>query len=82
MRIRDNGQSADIISRFDYKPFGEKMPVTPPLPGVIEPMPQRLGFISKEQDRESHLADHGVRKYDYDLGRFTSTDVLFEKYPG
>jgi RHS repeat-associated protein len=42
----------------------------------------RLGFISKEQDRESRLADHGVRKYDYDIGRFTSTDLLFEKYPG
>ena len=27
MRIRDNGQTADIISGFDYKPFGEKMPV-------------------------------------------------------
>jgi RHS repeat-associated protein len=37
---------------------------------------------SKEQDYESRLADHGVRKYDYDIGRFTSTDVLFEKYYG
>jgi hypothetical protein len=31
---------------------------------------------------EHILADHGVRKYDYDLGRFTSTDALWEKYPG
>lgn len=36
----------------------------------------------KEQDYESELADHGVRKYDYDIGRFASTDVLFEKYAG
>ena len=31
---------------------------------------------------EQIFADHGVRKYDYDIGRFASTDVLFEKYAG
>ena len=30
----------------------------------------------------NRFADHGVRKYDYDIGRFTSSDVLFEKYAG
>jgi RHS repeat-associated protein len=37
-------------------------------------------FIGKEHDSVSLLADHGVRKYDYDLGRFTCPDPLWEKY--
>jgi len=43
---------------------------------------EKMTQNAKEQDYESELADHGVRKYDYDIGRFTSTDVLFEKYYG
>lgn len=43
---------------------------------------ERQGFIGKERDLESGLADHGVRKYDYISGRFTSTDPLWEKYMG
>jgi hypothetical protein len=35
---------------------------------------------SKERDEESLLSDHGVRKYDYDLARFTCPDPLWEKY--
>lgn len=36
-------------------------------------------YFYKEQDNESKLADHGVRKYDYDLGRFLTIDKLWEK---
>jgi len=43
---------------------------------------ERLAYIGKEQDQESNLGDHGVRKYNYATGRFTSTDVLWEKYAG
>ena len=43
---------------------------------------ERLGYIDKEKDRESKLGDHGVRKYDYKIGRFTSVDPLWEKYVG
>ncbi|MFN9301175.1 MAG: hypothetical protein ACK6DA_00230 [Candidatus Kapaibacterium sp.] len=46
----------------------------------------RQGFIGKELDSESDLADHGVRKYDYITGRFMAmyhhkqqgSDLLFE----
>ncbi len=39
----------------------------------------RLKYIGKQKDGESRLADHGVRKYDYNLGQFTSIDPLWEK---
>ena len=42
----------------------------------------KFGYIDKEKDRESKLGDHGVRKYDYEIGRFTSVDPLFEKFHG
>ena len=42
--------------------------------------PNRLGYIGKEKDKENSLADHGVRKYDDGIGRFTSIDPLWEKY--
>ena len=42
----------------------------------------RLNYINKEQDLESGLRDHGVRKYDEDIGRFTSVDPLWSKYIG
>jgi RHS repeat-associated protein len=40
----------------------------------------RKGFIGKELDSESNLADHGVRKYDYITGRFMAVDPLWEEY--
>ena len=40
----------------------------------------RKTYIGKERDDESYLGDFGVRKYDYASGRFTSPDVLWEKY--
>ncbi len=42
----------------------------------------RQSYIGKEKDVESSLGDHGVRKYDYETGRFNSVDPLFEKYYG
>ena len=41
-----------------------------------------MKYINKEQDLESGLRDHGVRKYDEDIGRFTSVDPLWSKYIG
>ena len=42
----------------------------------------RKTYIDKERDDESYLGDFGVRKYDYAAGRFTSPDMLWEKYMG
>jgi RHS repeat-associated protein len=42
----------------------------------------RQSYIGKEKEPENNLGDHGVRKYDYETGRFNSIDPLFEKYYG
>lgn len=41
-----------------------------------------LNWIGKEKDYESKLGDHGVRKYEYETGRFISIDPLWGKYYG
>ena len=67
--VRDNGE---IVKQFDYAPFGSVIPLL----GNVN----RTKFIGKEKDKESNYADHGVRKYDDEIGRFTSIDPLWEKY--
>lgn len=42
--------------------------------------PQATSYIGKEKYTESNLGDHGVRKYDSDLGRFLCPDAMWEKY--
>ena len=61
----------NTIAKYDYEPFGK--------PISLEDGKTRSKYIYKEQDNENKLAEHGVRKYDYDLGRFLSIDKLWEK---
>ena len=70
--------AGNIIDYVQYSPFGEPLKKNNYQPQWNE----RLGYIDKEKDRESKLGDHGVRKYDYEIGRFTSVDPLFEKFHG
>jgi hypothetical protein len=35
----------------------------------------RQSYIGIEKDMNSSLSDHGVRKYDYETGRFNSVDI-------
>lgn len=65
-------QSGTVTSRDDYEPFGS-------VETQVGVMP-RKSYIDKETDAESGLGDYGARKYDSDLGRFTSIDPLWEKY--
>ncbi|MFN5867615.1 MAG: RHS repeat domain-containing protein, partial [Candidatus Kapaibacterium sp.] len=65
-----------ILSRTDYEPFGRPLQTQSPA------NPQRLSWIGKENDGESSLGDFGARKYDPELGRFTSVDPLWEEMPG
>ncbi len=76
----------NIIDYVQYSPFGE-----PQKKNNYQPQwNERLGYIDKEKDRESMLGDHtstslsasGIRKYDYEIGRFTSVDPFWEKYTG
>ena len=66
--MRDDGE---IVKQYDYTPFGAVLNSTDI---------NRTKFIGKEKDKESNYADHGVRKYDDEIGRFTSIDPLWEKY--
>ena len=73
--IEPNGSGGGVITgQYDYAPFGKVM--------WKNGLEKRLSFIDKEKDEESSLSDFGVRKYDDEIGRFTSIDVLWEKYRG
>lgn len=54
---------------MNYEPFGKPMNTGDVL---------CQGFIGRELDTESDLADHGVRKYDYFTGRFMAADPSSE----
>ena len=62
--------TGSVVTTTDYEPFGK----------AIAGVPPRKGFIDKEKDQESGLGDFGVRKYDDEIGRFTSPDPLWEEY--
>ena len=64
-------QTGTVVSTADYEPFGK------PLSGSTE---DRLSWIDKERDDENGYGNFGVRAYDYDMGRFTSIDPLWEKF--
>ena len=69
--LQKDGTTGTIVKQFDYAPFGAVLNSTDI---------KRTKFIGKEKDKESNYADHGVRKYDDEIGRFTSIDPLWEKY--
>jgi len=69
--LRQDETEGKIVKQFDYAPFGAVLNSTDI---------NRIKLIGKEKDKESNYADHGVRKYDDEIGRFTSIDPLWEKY--
>ncbi|OGU57249.1 MAG: hypothetical protein A2X64_10845 [Ignavibacteria bacterium GWF2_33_9] len=74
LNIETNMIEPFVTNRYIFGPYGE--------PLHYDNEKERQGFIGKEKDLESGLADHGVRKYDYISGRFTSVDPLSEKFYG
>jgi RHS repeat-associated protein len=66
-------KNSEIIGSYMYERFGKQFT-------LFSESQTRLSFISKEKDIESELSDFGVRKYDNEIGRFTSIDPLWEKY--
>lgn len=62
-----------------YYPFGE---VRWQIDDLTEENKNNQNWIGKEKDNENGLGDHGVRKYEYETGRFTSIEPLWDKYYG
>lgn len=62
------------ISAYDYSAYGDAENLTNEK--------SRERYIGKGTDYETGFADHGVRKYSAEAGRFTCPDVLWEKYIG
>ena len=67
-------KGTEIVGSYMYEPFGKQITL------FESSSKDRLSFIGKEKDIESNLGDFGVRKYDNEIGRFTSIDPLWEKY--
>ncbi len=61
-----------VVESNQYKAFGVK-------DYAYNERRQATGYIGKEKDAESNLGDHGVRKYDSELGRFLCPDAMWEK---
>ena len=59
--------AGQVLSYKSYKPYGATMLDTL---GV-----KRQSYIGEEKDPENNLGDHGVRKYDYETGRYNSVDI-------
>ncbi|TAL68812.1 MAG: hypothetical protein EPN82_09065 [Bacteroidetes bacterium] len=72
--LKDNDNGGFIFeTQYDSYPFG----------GIEQSgWNNRQTWLGKEKDRKSNPGDFGVRKYDDEIGRFTSIDLLFEKYYG
>ncbi len=62
-----------------HYPFGE---TRWEMDDLAEENKSTLNWIGKQKDKENGLGDHGVRKYEYETGRFTSIDPLWNKYYG
>jgi RHS repeat-associated protein len=70
-----NGADAgQLIARFDYDPFGNRITNTGP---DVEICP--MGFSTKYTDSETGLVDYGLRIYSPMMGRFLSRDPIEEE---
>ncbi len=66
-------EQASPIAGADYGPFGEELAVA----GV----PRREGYIDRERDPETDLANFGLRGYDPDRGAFAAPEPLWPLMP-
>ena len=74
---------ADVASQNDYYPFGMLLPNTSDLPDEDD---HRYGFNGMEDDQEvtngnGQSYDFGARFYNPRVGRWLSTDPLYNLYP-
>lgn len=64
-------QNGTISESIDYDPFGRSR---------TGPVKAQQTYIGRQTDLENALADHGVRKYEPDEGRFHSVDPRWEEF--
>ena len=65
--------SGAVVARYDYLPFGEPWPATPP-----NPNPDVRQFTGKGRDTETGLDYFGARYYASQTGRFTTVDPVLD----
>ena len=76
---KQSGLGATPTSMQTHNPFGSERWTNKNLTTKESTL---LNWVGKEKDNESKLGDHGVRKYEYETGRFISIDPLWGKYFG
>lgn len=76
---KQSGFGATPTSMQTHKPFGGENWLNN---NLTETESTLLNWVGKEKDNESKLGDHGVRKYEYETGRFLSIDPLWANYYG
>ena len=73
-----SGTETYLQAQYDYEPYGGVNWSWQWAGDLYDS--SRTKYIGKEMDKESNLADHGVRKYENEVGVFTSIDPLWEEY--
>jgi len=68
VRMITNAAGA-VVARYDYAPFGEEWPQTPPTPN-----PDVRQYAGKERELETNLDHFPARDYRFSSGRFTIVD--------
>lgn len=76
---KQNGFGATPTSMQTHNPYGGERWTNS---NLTETESTLLNWVGKEKDNESKLGDHGVRKYEYETGRFISIDPLWSNYYG
>ena len=62
-----------VISRVEYKPYGEVIKTQSNGPDNF-----RHKYTGQEHDSETSLSYYGARYYDAQLGRFLTQDIMFD----
>jgi RHS repeat-associated protein len=71
-------QAGAVVERHDYLPFGEECTTGACAPNPGAGAGQSRKFTAKERDSETGMDYFGARYYGYTIGRFTTTDPVYD----